>query len=137
MSLPRLLLLNLILAVLFVPACARVLIYPLPEDNAERIISRTEHTYVQHILTKMEIIGESRCPSLANISNAATHVDVEIEITHKGHLIQTRLLRSSKNPKLDAAILDIIRYAAPYPPFEDDMQLDTIRIQKRWHFSAR
>ena len=118
-------------------SCSNVLVFPLATDNAEREILQTEYEYVEHIFKKIEIIGASRYPELQNMIDSATSIDVEIEINNNGRLLQTRILRPSNNKRLDAAIIDIIQYSAPYPPFEDDMKIEAIIIQKRWSFTSK
>jgi len=119
-----------LILLLALSSCANVQVFPINGD-----VDRAEYVYAKHIAVKIEIIGASRYPDFQRLITAATTLDIEIEIDNGGRLIQTRLLRSSNNPAIDAAILDIIRYSAPYPPFPDEMKMDTLKIQKRWQFA--
>ena len=109
--------------------CSNIQIFPIEGD-----VNRDEYGYAEHIALKIEIIGASRYPDFQNLIITATSLDIEIEISNGGRLIQTHILRSSNNPAIDAAMLDIIRYSAPYPPFPDEMKMDALKIQKRWQF---
>ena len=121
----------LILAYLFATSagCAYVETFPINGS-----VGRSEYTYVEHIAEKIEIIGISRYPNFRDLITSKTHIDIEIELGNGGKLIQTHIMHSSGNPAIDAAMLDIIRYSAPYPPFPDEMKMDSLKIQKRWQF---
>jgi len=109
--------------------CAQVVTFPINGS-----VGRSEYRYVEHIAEKIEIIGISRYPNFKDLITSQTHIDIEIELSNGGRLIQTHILHSSNNSAIDAAMLDIIRYSAPYPPFPDDMKMDVLKIKKRWLF---
>ncbi len=110
-------------------ACSHVEIFPI--DGS---VGRSEYSYVEHITEKIEIIGASRYPDFNQLISRQTHIDIELELSNGGTLIQTHIISSSGNPAIDAAMLDIIHYSAPYPPFPDEMKMDALKIQKRWQF---
>ncbi len=115
--------------ILTATGCANVKTFPINGS-----VNRSEYSYVEHITEKIEIIGISRYPHFKDLIITKTHIDIEIELSNGGRLRQTHILHSSGNPAIDAAMLDIIRYSAPYPPFPDEMKMDALKIQKRWQF---
>jgi len=121
--------LSLISILVFMTGCAHVVTFPI--DGS---VDRSEYAYIEHIHEKIEIIGISRYPNFQNLITTKTYIDIELELTNGGSMVQTHILRSSDNPAIDAAMLDIIRYSAPYPPFDDNMKMDRLKIQKRWMF---
>lgn len=124
--------LSVIFVLLILTGCVQVVTLPLNSP-----VDRNEATYLQHITEKIEIIGVSRYPNFNDLITTKTHIDIEIELTNGGRLVQTHIMQSSGNPAIDAAMLDIIRYSAPYPPFHDEMKMDRLKIQKRWLFTPQ
>ena len=121
--------LPIFLVLTMIIGCTHSTVFPI-----NGAVGKSEYRYVEHITEKIEIIGLSRYPDFEDLITRQTHIDIELELSNGGKLIQTQLLHSSGNPAIDAAMLDIIRYSAPYPPFPDDMKMETLKIQKRWQF---
>ena len=112
----------------------------LQDHNVKTVAIGTEtdmqtYRYIQQISNKIEIIGAVRYPELNHDITVATQIDIELVITNLGKLASARLLKSSHQPQLDKKMMDIVYYSAPYPPLPDDLKLDTLVIQKRWHFN--
>lgn len=63
---------------------------------------------------------------------------LEIEVLADGRLGSARVRRSSGNPGLDQAALQILRQAAPYPPFPEDLAevAPSVRFAYEWRFEA-
>lgn len=123
----RLLILAAILASLFIHACAA-------KTTAELQNNPHYYRYEQHISKKIEIIGASREPRLSEYVTAPAQIEIELHLNNSGRLLGTRLIRSSNNPALDQAFIDLILYSAPYPPLPDELNADSLRLRKTWQF---
>lgn len=55
-----------------------------------------------------------------------------------GRLREARVRRSSGNPALDQAALQILRQAAPFPPFPEALakSAPSVRFAYEWRFEA-
>ena len=93
-----------------------------------------EKQYIDQITRKIEIIGESRYPDLATHVIEPCEAQLAFQITHGGTLMNVTLLKACGNHVIDNAMLELIRYAAPYPPMPDDITRSTLKIIKRWTF---
>ena len=123
-----------LLSLLLIDACST---YVLPRSRTVSIEAETDmltYQYIQQISNKIEIIGAARYPDLYKEIRVSSQIDIELVINSSGKLESARLLKSSKQTILDKKILDIVRYAAPYPPFPDDLKLDRLIIHKSWQF---
>jgi TonB family protein len=94
------------------------------------------YRYTQQISNKIEIIGASRYPTLGQEIPFSTYLDIELVISNSGKLKSARLLKSSQQPTLDEKMMELVRYSAPYPPLPDELNIETLIIQKRWHFNS-
>jgi protein TonB len=63
---------------------------------------------------------------------------LEIEVLADGRLGSARVRRSSGNPALDQAALQILRQAAPFPPFPEPLAkaAPSVRFAYEWRFEA-
>ncbi len=63
---------------------------------------------------------------------------LEIEVLADGRLRDARVRRSSGNPALDQAALQILRQAAPFPPFPEALakSAPSVRFAYEWRFEA-
>lgn len=63
---------------------------------------------------------------------------LEIEVLADGRLRDARVRRSSGNPALDQAALQILRQAAPFPPFPKALakSAPSVRFAYEWRFEA-
>jgi protein TonB len=93
------------------------------------------YRYLQHISKKIEIIGNSRYPNMQKIIQHRTHIDIEMIIHSGGKLRSVQLLNPGKQPQLEAMLLELIQYSAPYPPLPEELDIDELVIQKRWQFN--
>ncbi len=92
------------------------------------------YQYVQHITRKLEIIGATQQDTIQALVTQAATLEVQISINHGGTLMGVQLQHSSGNPQLDAAMIELIEYSAPYPPLPDELEMEILTIQKRWQF---
>ncbi len=93
------------------------------------------YRYIQQISNKIEIIGASRYPTLGQEIQFSTYLDIELVVSNSGKLKSARLLKSSQQPSLDEKMMELVRYSAPYPPLPDELDIETLIVQKRWHFN--
>lgn len=63
---------------------------------------------------------------------------LEIEVLADGRLGSARVMRSSGDPAVDQAALQILRQAAPFPPFPDALAkaAPSVRFAYEWRFEA-
>lgn len=63
---------------------------------------------------------------------------LEIEVLADGRLATAKLRRSSGNPALDQAALQILRMAAPFPPFPEALAeaAPSVRFAYEWRFET-
>jgi protein TonB len=93
-----------------------------------------EKQYIDRVLQKIEIIGEQRYPEMTRGLDKPVELIVAFQISHGGSLQGVHILRPSDKPAIDNAMLELIRYSAPYPPMPDSIVKATLTIQKRWLF---
>lgn len=96
--------------------------------------STAEKQYIDRVVQKIEIIGEQRYPELARDLEKPVELLVTFHITHGGTLQDVSITQSSGNAYLDNAMLELVRYSAPYPPMPTSITKTSLRIQKRWRF---
>jgi protein TonB len=71
---------------------------------------------------KVERLGTLNYPTVAREQANRTRWPVlEVELTADGHLKNATIRRSSGDPRLDDAALQILRLASPFDPFPSDM----------------
>ena len=85
---------------------------------------------------KVTRVGEMNFPDVARRLSLSTGPLLEVAIRADGSLRDVRILRSSGNAELDRAAQRIVKLAAPYPPFPDNLrqQVDLLRIESPWRF---
>jgi protein TonB len=71
-------------------------------------------------------------------SAARTLPQIQVTIRPDGTLAETVLLRSSGDSRLDAAAIQILELAGPFPPLPEAMlaEYDVLRFSYDWDFSA-
>lgn len=86
---------------------------------------------------KVERLGTLNFPAQL-VTGRETAPVLEIEVLADGRLGSARVRRSSGNPALDEAALRILRQAAPFPPFPDDLAevAPSVRFAYEWRFEA-
>lgn len=70
---------------------------------------------------KVERLGTLNYPTIARTSRAPRAPILEIRLDADGSLRRATIRRSSGNPALDDAALQILRLAAPFEPFPDEL----------------
>lgn len=101
-------------------------------DTQESVVAG----YLDRWKRKIEAIGAAYIPELGNIGVGSPTLQVTIDA--QGHLIDIVVLRSSGNPSLDQAALRILRRAAPFDPFPQQIreEYDSLRFAYKWQFDA-
>jgi len=98
---------------------------------------RTADTYyLESWRRRIESIGKLNYPDEARARNIRGDLSVLVTIRPDGSLKQAKILRSSGHQILDDAALRILRLAAPYPPFPQEMRrsTDLLEIVRSWQF---
>lgn len=101
--------------------------------------SAVEAAYLQSWRRKIETIGNLNYPLEARRRGLEGDLKVLVEIDPAGTLIQVRILESSGSDVLDASALKIVRLAAPFLPFPDELRSETdiLQIVRTWQFRRR
>ena len=90
--------------------------------------------YLQHMWKKIEIIADARYPDMQQLVHQQSRIEVDMYINQQGKLIRLDVVQSSGDARLDAALLNVLNYAAPHPPLPPELQVDVLKINKSWMF---
>ncbi|MDZ7825397.1 MAG: energy transducer TonB [Gammaproteobacteria bacterium] len=88
---------------------------------------------------EVETIGDMNYPAEARARNLEGDLRVLVEINSEGSLLDVRILESSGSEVLDRAALRIVRLAAPFLPFPEELrrETDVLHIVRTWQFRRR
>ncbi len=91
--------------------------------------------YVEGWRERIEDVGNRFYPAAAR-GRVYGSLRLTVFVRADGSIERTELDASSGQPVLDAAAQDIVRRAAPFPPFPDAVRRDTdiLAITRTWHF---
>ncbi|HKJ70963.1 MAG TPA: energy transducer TonB [Gammaproteobacteria bacterium] len=78
--------------------------------------------YTNSVLEKVQRIGNMNYPDEARERGLTGKVRLQVRVHPDGTLVAVRVLESSGSDVLDAAAKQIIRLAAPFSPFPEDMR---------------
>ncbi len=94
--------------------------------------------YVDGWIKKIENIGNKNYPVEARRRNISGELTLDVAIAANGTVYDIQIVTSSGYPVLDDAAMRIVRLAAPFPPFLDDMkkEADILHIVRRWQFDS-
>lgn len=100
-----------------------------------------EYRYAQYIedwRIKVERIGNLNYPVQARQQKIFGKLQLTVSIRSNGTLESVEVSKSSGQRILDAAAVRIVKLAAPYAPFPDDIRKDTdiLSIVRTWHFTS-
>jgi protein TonB len=92
--------------------------------------------YLQSWRRKVEAIGNLNYPEAARQEKIYGSLRLVVAITPDGALKGVRVLDSSGHNVLDDAAIRIVRLAAPFAPFPDEMRqtTDVLEIVRTWQF---
>lgn len=92
--------------------------------------------YLQSWRRRVEQVGNLNYPEEARQKQLYGDLKLLVTLRPDGSLQAVRVLKSSGHKVLDDAALRIVRMAAPYPPFPDEMKksTDLLQIVRSWQF---
>ncbi len=95
--------------------------------------------YVQNWIDKVTRVGNLNYPTEARRQGIYGTLRVLVVLKADGSLKEVAILESSGSSVLDDAAIRIIRLAAPFSPFPEDMreQADQLEIIRTWSFQRR
>jgi protein TonB len=98
--------------------------------------SSTDAYYLNSWRRKIEKIGNLNYPAEARKNKLYGNLRVMVAILPDGSLKEVALLESSGEPVLDEAAIRIVRLAAPFAPFPDNLRqsTDVLEIIRTWQF---
>jgi protein TonB len=85
---------------------------------------------------RVERIGTINYPLAAQRQGMQGNPVIEVALARDGSLQSAQIIRSSGQPEIDAASLNILRLASPFDPFPDDLSRDyrVLRFAYEWQF---
>ena len=100
-----------------------------------------EYRYAQYIedwRVKVERIGNMNYPTQARQQKIFGKLQLTVSIRANGTLESVEVSKSSGQRILDAAAVRIVKLAAPYAPFPEDIRKDTeiLSIVRTWSFTS-
>jgi protein TonB len=92
--------------------------------------------YMEAWRSKVEHIGDLNYPVGARGRKLAGDLRLDVALKADGDVHAINLLRSSGNEQLDRSAIEIVRLAAPFAPFPDDVreETDILHIVRTWQF---
>ena len=92
--------------------------------------------YIEDWRIKVERIGNQNYPEAARSQKLYGKLQLTVSIKSDGSLDNVEVTRSSGSKILDAAAVAIVRRAAPYSPFPEEMRnkADILSITRTWNF---
>jgi len=93
--------------------------------------------YIGAWRNKVERIGSLNYPRELLQKNRKRSPVVEVSISRSGAIRSAKILRTSGSASTDQAALRILRLAAPYDPFPEELAVgnDVLTFAYEWHFS--
>jgi protein TonB len=93
--------------------------------------------YVEDWRAKVEKVGNLNYPEAAKRDKVYGSLLLTVSIRADGEVENIEVNRSSGHPVLDEAAIRIVRLAAPYAPFPEDIRRDTdiLSITRTWTFT--
>lgn len=91
--------------------------------------------YLDAWRSKIETLGNIQYPKL-NIANLYGDLRLMVAVNADGTIRGIRILKTSGNKRLDDAAIKVVRMAAPFDPFPDEIREDTdvLEIIRTWRF---
>lgn len=92
--------------------------------------------YMEAWRSKVEHIGDLNYPLGERGRKLAGDLRLDVALRADGDVHAIKLLRSSGNEQLDRSAIEIVRLAAPFAPFPDDIreETDILHIVRTWQF---
>lgn len=92
--------------------------------------------YLDHWRRRVERIGTLNYPIAARHDAGRASPVLEVEIAADGRLVSARVRRTSGDPDLDHAALEILKLASPFDPFPAELarKYHALRFAYEWQF---
>jgi len=98
--------------------------------------SAIDAEYLFNWQEKVEMIGNLNYPDEARKKQLYGNLRLLVTILPNGSVMKIDLLKSSGSVVLDQSAMRIVRMAAPYQPFSDELrkEVDRLEIIRTWRF---
>ena len=95
--------------------------------------------YVEEWRRKVEIIGNLYYPQDLALKNISGDLLLDAAIDREGKIKGIKILRTSGNPALDNAAINIVKLASPFSPLPNKIteETDILHITRTWKFSNK
>lgn len=95
--------------------------------------------YVQNWVNKVTRVGNINYPTEARQAGIYGNLRMLVSLRKDGTIKEVAILQSSGSTVLDDAAIRIVRMAAPFAPFPEEMQqeVDELEIIRTWSFQQR
>jgi protein TonB len=95
--------------------------------------------YVQNWVSKVTRVGNINYPTEARNAGIYGTLRLLVSLKKDGTIKEVAILQSSGSTVLDDAAIRIVRMAAPFAPFPDEMrqEVDELEIIRTWSFQRR
>lgn len=107
--------------------------------TAASTLKSTNAWYVQNWVSKVTRVGNINYPTEARRAGIYGTLRMLVSMNKDGTIKELAILESSGSTVLDDAAIRIVRMAAPFAPFPDDMRedVDELEIIRTWVFERR
>ena len=107
--------------------------------TAASTLKSTNAWYVQNWVSKVTRVGNINYPTEARRAGIYGTLRMLVSMKKDGTIKELAILESSGSSVLDDAAIRIVRMAAPFAPFPDDMRenVDELEIIRTWVFERR
>ncbi len=110
--------------------------HPVPKAEQTNAKATFYAAYIAAWQQRVEFIGSTHFEALVPARIRRGHLTLAVTIDADGSIRAIHLVNRSRYPELDAAALQIIRLAAPFPPFPPALRARTraLGFTYRWTF---
>jgi protein TonB len=107
--------------------------------TAASTLKSTNAWYVQNWVSKVTRVGNINYPTEARNAGIYGTLRMLVSLKKDGTIKEVAILQSSGSTVLDDAAIRIVRMAAPFAPFPDEMrkEVDELEIIRTWSFQRR
>lgn len=107
--------------------------------TAASTLKSTNAWYVQNWVSKVTRVGNINYPTEARRAGIYGTLRMLVSLKKDGTIKEVAILQSSGSTVLDDAAIQIVRMAAPFAPFPEDMrqEVDELEIIRTWSFQRR
>lgn len=107
--------------------------------TAASTLKSTNAWYVQNWVSKVTRVGNINYPTEARRAGIYGTLRMLVSLKKDGTVKEVAILQSSGSTVLDDAAIQIVRMAAPFAPFPEEMRqkVDELEIIRTWSFQRR